>query len=182
MASKTFALNVDPHVATVAGVDLLFQPEVMGDQFLDAFEALQASYRNLGGDMDDLSTVDGDALRKVTGSVRQFLAEMMLPESAKVFLQFEVHDARGKVLGSYGSRTEAENRATAKGATVVDVGMQLPDRILIELMEWVMEVHGRRPPTSSSASPATSPRPGNRGMGPSRSKGLNRAAGRSAGS
>lgn len=185
MASKTFALNTEPHVATVAGVDLLFQPEVMGDEFLDAFESLQSAYKSASVDPDDLTQLTGDRLREITGSVRKFLAEMMLPESAHVFIQWQVRaNARGgKVLGTYGTLAEAEQAAKAtKGATVFDSGMRLPDRILIELMEWVLEVHGRRPFTSSNGSPAPSPNPGSRGTGPSRSKASTRAAGRSAGS
>lgn len=182
MARKTFALNTDPHVAEVGGVELSFRPEIMGDEFLDSFEALQTSYKLASVDPDDLSTLTGDRLRGITGSVRKFLAEMMLPESATVFASWELR-AGDEVLGTYATAEAAVLAADARpGSTVVDVGMRLPDRILIELMEWVLEVHGRRPPTSSSASPTPSPTRGSRGTGPSRSLASTRGNGRSAGS
>ncbi|MCM1964830.1 hypothetical protein [Streptomyces sp. G1] len=60
-------------------------------------------------------------------------------------------------------------------------GMKLPDRILIDLMEWVMEVYGRRPSGSSNGSATPSGSPGSRGTARSRSKASTPARGPSAG-
>ena len=55
----------------------------------------------------------------------------------------------------------------------------LPNRIVMQMLEWAMEIYGGdRPPTSSPASLTTSPQAGTPGMGSSRSRGSTRARGR----
>jgi hypothetical protein len=139
MATKKFSLHTEPHVAEI-GDDLTFafQPEVDGDDFLDAYDALKERYSGLqlggGADLDGVQTGD---LREAIGAVRAFLAELMLPADAARF-------------------------ATAK----------LPNRIIMQLLEWVMEIYGGgRPPTPSPASATTSRPGGTRGTARSRSKG-----------
>lgn len=86
MARKSFALNVDPHIAEIGDVELAFHPEVMGDEYLDAYGRLQETYRELGiGANGDLSGLTVDQLRAATGAVGAFLEELMLPESAATF-------------------------------------------------------------------------------------------------
>ncbi len=61
-------------------------------------------------------------------------------------------------------------------------GIDLPDRILVQLLEWVMgpEVYGAgRPTGSSNGSAGASRTPGTRSTGASRSKGSTPARGRS---
>ncbi|MEU7093034.1 hypothetical protein [Kitasatospora aureofaciens] len=50
--------------------------------------------------------------------------------------------------------------------------MRVPDRVLIELLEWVVELYGggARPTTSSSGSAPALPSPGTRGRAASRSR------------
>lgn len=51
-------------------------------------------------------------------------------------------------------------------------GTKLPNRIIMQLLEWAMEIYGGgRPPTSSGGSATTSALGGTPGTGPSRSKG-----------
>ncbi|MFZ4160425.1 hypothetical protein ACOZDE_18640 [Streptomyces griseoincarnatus] len=182
MAKKTFALNTEPHVATVGDTDLLFKPEVMGDEFMDALHDLQEVQKAASGvDLEDLQNLDADALRKTARALRGFLAELMLPASAELFTRVDVV-ADGKVVASYGNREEADKHAEGiAGAKAVDT-LRLPDRILVQLMEWVIELYGggadERPPTSSSGSATRSPKGGRRGMGVSPSKASTPAAGR----
>ncbi|MFG2404284.1 hypothetical protein ACGFR8_08070 [Streptomyces brevispora] len=58
--------------------------------------------------------------------------------------------------------------------------VQLPARVLGELMDWLMGVYGggERPPTSSTGSATASPPRGTRGTATSRSKASTRARGR----
>jgi hypothetical protein len=149
MATKRFSLHTEPHVAEI-GDELAFefQPEVDGDQFLDAYDALKERYSGLQlGDGNDLAQIQTADLREAIGAVRDFLASLMLPQSAAEF-------------------------ATAK----------LPNRVVMQLLEWAMEIYGgndgQRPPTSSPASAITSPRAGTPGMGSSHSRGSTRARGR----
>lgn len=181
MARKSFALNTENHIADVGGVELEFFPEVDSDQFLDAYENLQASYREARINPEDIASISADRLRAITGSLRRFLSAFMLPDSAQVFTRWEVR-VNGETTATH--RTEAEARAAAEGTAgeVVHAGMRLPDRVLIDLMEWVMEVYGRRPSGSSNGSAAPSASPGKRGTGRSPSRALTRAPGPSAGS
>ncbi|MGA5202817.1 hypothetical protein [Streptomyces variegatus] len=182
MAKKSFALNTEPHVASVGDAELLFQPEVMGDEFMDALGELREAQKAASGiDLEDLQTLDPDALRSASRGLRGFLAQLMLPESAELFTRLDVV-ADGAVVASYQDRDEAQKHADGiEGARVLDA-LRLPDRVLVELMEWVTELYGggadQRPPTSSSASAPRSQKGGRRGMGVSPSRVSTPAAGR----
>ncbi|TDC29496.1 hypothetical protein E1211_25905 [Micromonospora sp. 15K316] len=82
MARKSFTIRTEPHVAEVGDVELLFRPEVDGDEFLDGYVELQDAQKKLGGSEKDLSP---EALREATAAVRAFLARWMLPESQQVY-------------------------------------------------------------------------------------------------
>ncbi|MGD9485747.1 hypothetical protein WDH52_21255 [Streptomyces sp. TRM70308] len=143
MANKKFALNTQPHVAEIGDdVTLYFRPEVMGDEFLDSYGRLQETQKFLNVDLSDAASVDLSHVRQVNVELRVFLASLMLPESAEEFARWEVQ-VGGKTVSSHGepevARKAAEGR---KGATVVDAGLRLPDRVLVELMEWVVELYG----------------------------------------
>ncbi|MFF2612380.1 hypothetical protein [Kitasatospora sp. NPDC058046] len=170
MATKKFALNTTPHVAEVGAHTLLFQPEALGDEFLESYSRLQGTYKGLNLDLTN-PALDLGQVRDATVALRQFLASLMLPESAEEFARWDVV-VGGKTASSHGDPAEAREAADGrKGARVVDRGLRLPDRVLIELMEWVVELYGgQRPPTSSSGSATASPRPGSPGRGTSRSK------------
>ncbi|MEU8831760.1 MULTISPECIES: hypothetical protein [unclassified Streptomyces] len=179
MATKSFSLNTVPHVADIGGVELLFQPEVMGDDFMDAYQSLIDAQKSSGVSLDDLSGVDPAQLRNVSRALRDFLARLMLPESAELFTRLDVV-VDGKPVESFADGAEAEAYAAEiANARVVD-GLRLPDRVLVELLEWVVELFGggQRPPTSSGGSAAASPQPGRRGTGVSPSMGSTRTRGR----
>ncbi len=180
MAIKQITLNTEPHVAEVGPYRLLFTPEVYGDQFLDAYASLQEVQREFGD--GDLSTLSGDKLRGLYGELRGFLTRLMTPEGAAEFNRFEIV-WRGDRSGPYASRTEAEMYADslAADATVEDLSIRLPDRVLVELMEWVVELYGgggSRPTGSSNASARASSTAGTRGKAASRSRASTPAAGR----
>jgi hypothetical protein len=183
---KQFALNTEPHVAEIGDeIRLEFQPEVMGDAFLDAYEGLRERYNELGIDLDNLAGTAPGTLREAYATLRAFLASLMLPSSAEAFARWEVH-AGGEVAGVYTDPVKAAEHAERLNeeagpdvAEVVDASMPLPDRVLVGLMEWVLELYGGgRPPTSSTGSSAASPPRGSRGTGTSRSKASTRARGR----
>jgi hypothetical protein len=177
---KSFALNTQPHVAEIGDIELEFQPEVMGDEFMDAYAEMRDAQQSKGVDLDNLSEADPSVVRGTVRALRVFLARQMLPESAARFLRLNVVAPDGEVIASYGDLAEAEAAAAdAPGRRVVD-DLRFPTRVIVELLEWVVELYGGgdRPTTSSSAS-ATASRPaGTRGTGASPSKASTRTRGR----
>ncbi|MFJ5890268.1 hypothetical protein [Streptomyces californicus] len=171
MATKTFALNTEPHIATVGSIDLAFKPEVMGDDFMDGYMALRDAQRGAGVDVENLEDADPSALRGVTNALRFFLADVMVEDSAKLFLRADVVQAR-EVVATYPTWAEAEAAAADLDEASVRWTLRLPDRVIVELMEWVVELYGggSRPTTSSSGSSRQPSRGGRRGTGVSPSR------------
>jgi hypothetical protein len=184
VATRDFAVRTEPHVATLGDLgELHLVPEVFGDEFLDGYNKVMEAQRALGGE-EDLTKMDAAALRQVYGSMREFLGGLLTPESAERWLRFEVIKG-GKVVDHFRSRAEAEEKAAELGPTarVQDKSMRVPDRVLVELLEWTSELYGGgndRPTTPSSGSSRASRRAGTPGKAPSRSKVSTRTAGRSA--
>jgi hypothetical protein len=178
---KTFALHTEPHVADIGDTQLLFQPEVMGDDFMEAYTALRETQQASGVNPDELDGLDPDQLRRVSRGMRGFLAYLMLPESAALFTRLDVTKG-GKVLKSFTDPEEADAYAAAVkgGGAKVTYRLRLPDRVLVELLEWTVSLYsgGQRPPTSSGGSAKASPPPGMRGTAVSPSKASTRARGR----
>lgn len=144
MARKRFGLHTDPHIAEIGDdLEFAFRPEVMSDEFLAAYEQMMERQEEIeaasrsGGSQAKL-------LREEHTAVRDFLSDLMEPESAARF---------------------ADTR--------------LPSRVVTDLVSWVQEVYGDRPPTSSTDSAGASQRGGKSGTGASRSKGSTPARGRS---
>lgn len=104
MASRNFALNTEPHEAVIGSETLLFQPEVIGAEFAQAYAGLKEAQKRMSAAGEEAGA---DDLLSVNEAMRGFLARLMLPESVKVF-----------------------------------DGMQLPDRVLVQLLEWVAELYG----------------------------------------
>ncbi|MFJ2205927.1 hypothetical protein [Streptomyces microflavus] len=183
MANKSFALNTEPHVAAVGDTELLFEPEVMGDDFMDAYVGLRDAQQALGVDVENLENLAPQAIRSLSVALREFLARLMLPESAAVMTRLQVSQA-GKTLDTFADQAAAEEfAATVTGATRITYALRLPDRVLTELMEWTVELYsgGKRPPTSSSGSSKPSRRNGMRGTGVSPSRVSTPTAGPSGG-
>lgn len=176
MARKSFALNKEPHVADLGdGTELHFAPEVYGDQFLDAYGELQDAQAALGADGGDTSDLSGDKLRALYGAIRTFLTKVMTEESADRFSRYEV-SRDGEVVEVFRVKAEADAYAEGAGAgvRVNDRSIRLPDRVLIELMEWCIELYGgsQKRPTGRSKGSSGGPRPtSTSGRATSRSKG-----------
>ncbi|TXS51949.1 hypothetical protein EAO75_09315 [Streptomyces sp. uw30] len=183
MATRELAARTEPHVASMGDLGKLeFVPEVFGDEFLDSYNKVQEAQSALGGE-EDLTKMDPDTLRLVYGAMRHFLGTLMTPESAERWLRFEVVNA-GKLVDHFRTRTEAEAKAAEIGPTarVQDKSMRIPDRVLVDLLEWVTELYGGgndRPTTPSSGSSRASRRAGTAGKASSPSKASTRTAGRS---
>jgi hypothetical protein len=171
---RSFALNKTPHVADLGDVELKFQAEVMGDEFLEGYVNLQAAYKGLGtGTGNDGAGMDLGQAAGIIRELRSFLCNLLIPESKAVFSRFVVLKG-GKETGAYLTREEAVSAAEGvKGATVRDDSLQLPLRVLMEILEWIATLYGgeARPTGSSTASSSPSRRGTRRGTATSASKG-----------
>lgn len=171
---RQFTINKSPHVAELGdGLELHFLPEVAGDEFLEGYVRLQEAYRGLGdASANDAAGMDFSAVAGTIRDLRSFLFSLLMPESRKMFTRFVVVKA-GVEEGAYLTREEAEGAAEeAEGATVRDDSLQLPLRVLMEILEWVAELYGggQRPTGSSTASSSPSPRGTRRGTANSPSR------------
>lgn len=176
---KSFAINTEPHVADIGGNEFEFEAEIMGDEFMDAYAELREQQQAMGLDLANLADADPSALRHAMRAVRLFIARQMLPESAELFTRLDVV-VSGKTIESFNDLTEAEQFAEQhSGARVVDA-FRLPSRVLVELLEWVVELFGggSRPTTSSSASATASRKAGTPGSDNSPSRASTRTRGR----
>ncbi|MEV8547283.1 hypothetical protein [Streptomyces sp. NPDC051572] len=109
MARKKIALNTEPHVVEIGDTELEFLPEVMGDEFVEAFGELKEAQKAASGlDLDDLSTLDPSLIRGAARGMRSFPARLMLPETAELFTRINVVDKAGKVLDSFRDQDEAK--------------------------------------------------------------------------
>lgn len=150
MATKRFGINTSPHVAEIGDhLTLEFKPEVMGDEWMDAYLQLREAQQGLPSDPEQVGEVDPGEIRKAAQALREFLAGFMLPDSAERFAD-----------------------------------TPLPDRVLVELFQWLTELYGGRPTGSSSASgPPSQPMgSGTRSTATSRSRASTSTRGRSAAS
>lgn len=176
---KLFALHTEPHVADIGGTELHFQPEVMGDEFMDAYAELRDAQKAKGVDMYNLAEADPKDVRRTVRALRLFLARQMLEDSADLFLRLDVVKD-GETLETFRDLDQAEEYAAQhEGSRVVD-GFRLPTRVIVELLEWVVELFGggSRPTTSSAASSTPSRQAGRRGTGVSPSRASTRTRGR----
>ncbi|MGC4947697.1 hypothetical protein ACLQ2N_16065 [Streptomyces sp. DT224] len=184
MARKSITLNTEPHVVEIGDIELLFEPEVMGDEFVEAFSDFREAVLTANGvDLDDMETLTPENLRTVASGMRTFLARLMLPDSAALFTRVDVVAGDGEVLASFQDWDEAQ--AFVDGLTEqtgkARWGLRLPDRVIVEIMEFVVGLYGggadQRPPTSPSASAGGSRKAGRRGTGVLPSKASTRARG-----
>lgn len=130
MATKSFALNEDPHVATVGRTDLLFLPEVDGPRFAEAYDALrsvQVKVKNAkgfkaGGKSERAAEdISKDLLIEMTEAMRSFLARFLLDdEQREIFAK-----------------------------------LVIPDRILSDMMQWASELYGGGASGNDDGGPST---------------------------
>lgn len=116
MASKAFEIRTEPNEALIGDATLLFQAEVVGAEFAEAYDALrsvQQKVKGLEGGKPSSTKhakadhVDSTTLAELSNAMRDFVGRFLLPESKTVF-----------------------------------DSMRLPDRVLVQLMEWVAELYG----------------------------------------
>jgi hypothetical protein len=119
VAERTFNINTEPHTARIGEHVLLFEPEVIGSDFIQAYTALQdvqqrASASNRPARKASATqhakaseVPDTKILKELDSAMRAFLEELLVPESRETF------------------RT-----------------MRLPQRVLVQLIEWVTELYG----------------------------------------
>lgn len=115
MAEKSFAIRTEPHRADIGGTVLLLQPEVVGAEFTDAYaevRKVQSLVRSVEGGGKASSTKHKSEVD---------------PEALRKISDAMREFVRGFLL--------EESRP------VFD-GMRLPDRVLVELMQWVAELYG----------------------------------------
>ncbi|WP_019061685.1 hypothetical protein [Streptomyces prunicolor] len=176
---KTIQLYTEPHVVEVGPYELEFEPEVMGDQFVDAYAELSEAQKAKGVDLENLEDADPAALRKTMRAVRVFLARQMLPETSELFLRLDVVKG-GEVLESFQDGDEAQAFAAKHPGAVVRDAVRLPTRAVAEILEFTVELYGGgNRPTGSSSGSAPRSRPGGRpGTGPSPSRASTRTSGR----
>lgn len=89
MAKTVIAIRTEPHVAEVGDVELKFQPEVVADEFLQAFAEMQDAHTQLkaaGGG------INIEAAKAERAALRKFIAVPMLPESREVFAAMVLPD------------------------------------------------------------------------------------------
>lgn len=89
MARISIALNKEPHVVDVDGTELLFRPEISGAEFAQAYAGLQEAQKTASAGGDTFST---EALLAVTEALREFLSDLMLPESREAFAGMPLPD------------------------------------------------------------------------------------------
>ncbi|MFI1954795.1 hypothetical protein ACH437_23605 [Streptomyces xinghaiensis] len=147
----------------------------MGDEFLEGYVQLQEAYRGLGaGSTNDAAGMDLGKAAEIIRELRAFLFNLLMPESKEVFSRFVVLKG-GRELGAYLTREEAAAAAEdiTGPTTIRDESLQLPLRVLMEILEWVAELYGgqQRPTGSSTVSSSPSRRGTRRGTATSPSKG-----------
>ena len=113
MATKSFAIRTEPHVADVGGTLLQFHAEVIGAEFAPAYAELRGVQQRVKGNKASSSKHAKDAdmdpavLVDLHNAMKKFVRGFLLPESQTVF-----------------------------------DGLRLPDRVLVQLMEWTAELYG----------------------------------------
>ena len=116
MATKTFEIRTDPHEAVIGATTLLLEPEVVGAEFAQAYAAIREVQQKVKSAQASKGTSTKHA--KSDGLDADVLTE--LSESMRQFIRrFMLPDSK----------------------TIFD-GMRLPDRILVQLMEYVAELYG----------------------------------------
>lgn len=116
MATKTFEIRTNPHEAVIGATTLLLEPEVVGAEFAQAY----AEIREVQQKVKSAQATKGSSTKhaKADGLDAAVLTE--LSESMRQFVRrFMLPDSKA----------------------VFD-GMRLPDRVLVQLMEYVAELYG----------------------------------------
>lgn len=114
--TRTFEIRTEPHEAVIGSDKLLFEPEVIGSEFAQAYEALKIVQKKVNDAKGSKASstkpakadsLDASVLSELSAAMRDFVSKFLLAESRPVF-----------------------------------DGLRLPDRVLVQLMEYVAELYG----------------------------------------
>lgn len=117
MVERVFEIRTEPHRVRIGEAVLLFEPEVYGAEFLDAYNHLVDVQKRVSRKTSGVKAsstkhakepdITAAELTELNNTMREFTARFLLPESVPVF--------------------EA---------------MKIPDRILLQLIEFAAELYG----------------------------------------
>lgn len=116
MATKTFEIRTEPHEAVIGANTLLLEPEVIGAEFAQAYASLREVQAKVKGAQAGKPSSTKHA--KADGIDAGILTE--LSEAMRSFVR----------------------RFMLPDSQAVFDGLRLPDRILVQLMEYVAELYG----------------------------------------
>lgn len=116
MTERVFEIRTEPHKAVIGGIAILFQAEIVGAQFAQAYNKLRSV-------QDRVNSAKGSK----ASSTKNAKAENVSPE-----LLAELSAAMTDFVGGF---------VTPESETAF-AGLRLPDRVLVELMQWVAELYG----------------------------------------
>lgn len=117
MATRTFEINTEPHEAVLGKDIVYFMPEVVGAEFIQAYDGLREVQKKLnaasGGKASSTkhakdSDVDGDLLGQLYAAMRTFIRKFLANDEERV--KFDK--------------------------------LTVPDRVLVQLVEYVAELYG----------------------------------------
>lgn len=202
---KRIKLETSPHAIELEGlpgmpdvVELLFQPEVLSEDYLQRFADYQDRVEATGLDPDAEDgagdpRLDGDtrsAVRELEDATRDFLASFMLEPSRELFLGREdppeppkpakaTKAAKAAKQVKAGGPAGATSTALANDPGEMPYKMRMPQWVLSNMVQQVVEFYSDRPTGSSNVSAQPPSRAGRRSTGQSPSRpGRTRGRGR----
>lgn len=125
---KKFTVNTEPHVAEVGDDEFLFKPEAYTDELIEAWASLRVLEEASAATQEKKG--DGDKIDPTDLVERTKRASSSIRQFIASMMLEESVPRFNEV--------------------------KLPDRVLIEMMRWVMEVYGLRPTGSSNDSSESS--------------------------
>lgn len=139
VASKSFHINTEPHTAIIGDVTLSFEAEVIGAEFASAYAGLKVAQKQITDAGDNVGEAE---LLAVNKGMREFVSRFLLPESKRVFDRFEINykDQVEAFTDSVAAAARAEELGVTD--TLVDKSLKLPDRVLVQLLEFVAGLYG----------------------------------------
>lgn len=113
MAEKTFAIRTDPHVINIGDARLLLEAEVIGAEFAQAYSALRESQLKVTG--------------RKSSSTKHAKEESTDPAALA-----ELHEAMRQFIRGF---------LLPESLDAFDA-LRLPDRILVQMLEFAAELYG----------------------------------------
>lgn len=116
MAERVFEIRTEPHKAVIGSVTILFEPEVVGAVFAQSYNKLRAA-------QEKVSAAKGSKANSSKSAKAENVSPELMAELSKTMLEF--------VTGFVLPESEADFNK-----------LRLPDRVLVQLMEWTAELYG----------------------------------------